>query len=378
MSAERTGATPMSQGLSVYLDLLRFLAAMLVFIHHASFHRFSGGLPGLWYFATLGDDAVMLFFVLSGLVIAYVSERQEHRFDLYLAARLSRLWSICVPALVLTAVADFIGMQLAPHLYAFELYGYEHAIARLAACLLFLNELWFVSLQPFSNTPYWSIGYEFWYYLLFGAAMFVRGRQRWAVLGLVAIVMGPKILLLLPVWLAGVWALKTSLPLRWSEPTALAVCMVTLVAYVGYRFIDGPAALDRLSAAWFGQAFVDTLGWSRHFLSSYVVGALFALHFVGARRWLRDRQAVPLWLAAPIRYLAGFTFALYLFHNPLLQFFGAIVSWLGAWDYQKPIVVLGPLLVVLAIGPWAEAQKRPLKRLLLKGWDRLRRRGCAS
>lgn len=359
-------AIPMSNSLSVYLDLLRFLAAMAVFMLHASFHRFTGGLPGLWRLSVFGNDAVMLFFVLSGFVIAHVASRDTPRWQDYSAARLARLWSICIPALLLTAVLDVVGMRLAPDLYAFAWYEYDYPVARMLASLLFLNELWFYSIQPFSNTPYWSVGYEFWYYVLFGVAMFLRGRKRLAALALVAMVMGPKILLLLPVWLAGVWAFRTTLAQRLSASTALALCVATFTAYLAYRLLDGADRVDQFSTQWLGPAVGAQLGWSTHFLSNYVVGVLVALHFVGARKLLDQRLTVPPWLESPIRYLASLTFALYLFHNPLLQFFAALVHWLGLWGYQRFIIVLGPLLVILVIGRWAEQQKTPLKRLLLR------------
>lgn len=357
---------PISTGLSVYLDAWRFLAAMAVFVLHASFHRFTGGVPGLWRLSVFGNDAVMVFFVLSGFVIAYVSARRENRPREYLAARLARLWSICIPALALTVALDAIGMRLAPDLYAFALYEYGNPLARIAANLLFLNELWFYSIQPFSNTPYWSVGYEFWYYMWFGAALFLSGPRRLAGVTLVALIMGPKILLLLPVWLAGVWAYRTSLAQRLSRRGGQWLCASTLAAYLVYRLLDGQAMLDALSASLLGAALTTRLGWSEHFLSNYVVGALFALHFVGARRWLHAQQTVPRSLGSPIRYLAGLTFALYLFHNPLLQFFAALVDRLGIHAHATFIVVLGPLLVILLIGHWAEQHKAAFRRVLLQ------------
>lgn len=357
----------MSRGLSVYLDLLRFLAALAVFVLHASFQRFSGGLPLLWRFSVFGNDAVMLFFVLSGFVIAHVASRHEDRAASYWAARLSRLWSVCVPALVLTALLDTAGMRLAPQLYAFEWYEYGNPVLRMVASLLFLNELWFWSIQPFSNTPYWSVGYEFWYYALFGVALFTAGRARWIALALVLLAMGPKIALLLPVWLAGVWAWRTRLHERLSRPAAAALCAATLAGYLAWRFSAAPGWLEAAMPRWLGAARAEQMGFSRNFLANYLVGALVALHFIGARRLLRDCVAVPQALERPIRALAGLTFALYLFHNPLLQFFGAVVERMQWADYRRAIVLAGPLLVVAVLGPWAEAGKGPLRRWLL-GW----------
>ncbi|GHC71462.1 acyltransferase [Pseudorhodoferax aquiterrae] len=369
------GQQGVSRGLSVYLDLLRFLAALAVFVLHASFERFSGGLPFLWRFAIFGHDAVMLFFVLSGFVIAHVATREAATPGGYAAARLARLWSVCVPALLLTLVVDGIGLRLAPHLYDFSWYGHDHPAARTVASLLFANELWFWSLQPFSNTPYWSVGYEFWYYVLFGTWLFTRGHARWLACGLVALVMGPKIALLLPVWLAGVWAYRTPLAQRLSPLAAGLLCAATLAGYLAYRDSALPQDLARFTAQWLGSNAAKPLGWSANFLADYLVGALVALHFVGARRLLQDDAAVPPGLERAIRTLAGHTFALYLFHNPLLQFFGALAHWLGWWEQRALPVVLGPLIVVWLLGARTERLKGPLKAALLRAFARRARAG---
>ncbi|KQP36247.1 acyltransferase [Pseudorhodoferax sp. Leaf274] len=360
----------MSRGLSVYLDLLRFLAALAVFMLHASFERFSGGLPFFWRFAVFGNDAVMLFFVLSGFVIAHVATREAASARGYAAARLARLWSVCVPALLLTMLVDGIGIQLAPTLYDFPWYEHSHPVARAVASLLFLNELWFWSLHPFSNTPYWSVGYEFWYYVLFGAWLFARGRMRWLACGLVVLVMGPRILLLLPVWLAGVWAYRSPLAQRMAPLAAGVLCAGTLAGYLAYRYSALPEGLALFTVQWLGDATTQRLGWSSNFLANYLVGALVALHFVGARRLLQQSASVPQRLERAIRYVAGFTFALYLFHNPLLQFFGALVHWLGWWEHRMLPVVLGPLAVVWLLGARTERLKGPLKAALLRAFSR--------
>ena len=70
----------MNKQLSIYLDLLRFLAAVFVFISHAS--TFSGG--WLWQIAKLGHEAVVFFFILSGFVIAFVCFEKKKQLLLIL------------------------------------------------------------------------------------------------------------------------------------------------------------------------------------------------------------------------------------------------------------------------------------------------------
>src|ERR1700730_8312582 len=194
----------MNRSTSIYLDLVRFLAATTVLIGHANFDELTGGLP---YLSGLNmataNDAVIVFFVLSGLVIAYVADTKENTLREFFLSRLARLWSVVVPALLLTVILDYAGSRIAPSLYDPE--WTDNPVLRLAANLFFVNELWFSSIRPFSNAPFWSIGYEFWYYVVFAAAFFVRRPASFGWLGLVALVIGPRILVLLPIWLLGVW-----------------------------------------------------------------------------------------------------------------------------------------------------------------------------
>ena len=79
---------------SLHLDLMRFLAAALVLMHHALQPPFSADpvpLPG--------RSAVIVFFVISGFVIAYVTDTRESRWREYAVSRSARIYSVVVPAL---------------------------------------------------------------------------------------------------------------------------------------------------------------------------------------------------------------------------------------------------------------------------------------
>ncbi len=65
----------MTNALSFYLDGLRFGAAFTVFLAHYSVQRISGGFFWPWF--AYGHTAVLVFFVLSGFVIAWVSETRS-------------------------------------------------------------------------------------------------------------------------------------------------------------------------------------------------------------------------------------------------------------------------------------------------------------
>src|ERR1700742_1917757 len=86
----------MNRQTSLYLDLVRFLAALAVFVSHICGQRFTGGL--LWQSEPYGDEAVDVFFVLSGFVIGYVTDGRETSTRSFAVARLARIYSVALPA----------------------------------------------------------------------------------------------------------------------------------------------------------------------------------------------------------------------------------------------------------------------------------------
>ena len=86
----------MTNALSFYLDGLRFGAAFTVFLAHYSVQRISGGF--FWPSFAYGHTAVLVFFVLSGFVIAWVTETRERSLEDYILSRAARLYSVIIPA----------------------------------------------------------------------------------------------------------------------------------------------------------------------------------------------------------------------------------------------------------------------------------------
>jgi len=70
--------------------------------------------------------------------------------------------------------------------------GFDHPLFRLAAAAAFLNEIWFWSITPLSNVPVWSLGFEAWFYALFGVFIFLRGWKRAGLVCLVGLIAALK------------------------------------------------------------------------------------------------------------------------------------------------------------------------------------------
>lgn len=143
----------MNRRVSIYLDLVRFTAALAVLFSHLSGQRFSGGL--FWRAGHYWDEAVDVFFVLSGFVIAHVTAERETSLRSYAVARLARVYSVALPAVLATFALDAIGRSLQPGFYATS-WGFDpdRMGLQFVASLFLVNNVWFTGLGTGSNLPY--------------------------------------------------------------------------------------------------------------------------------------------------------------------------------------------------------------------------------
>ena len=307
----------MSAAFSLYLDLVRFGAALLVCLFHSS--RIA---PGQNVLMALGPEAVIVFFVLSGYVIAYVAETKERTLRQYFISRIARIGSVAIPAIFTTGLVDFIGYHHFPDAYPAAFQAWSLPLVRVASSVLFLDQIWLVSIQLFSNVPYWSLNYEIWYYIGFACLMYAdRGRRWWLFLA-VCVFVGPKIMVLMPIWWLGAW-LYRSRRLRLITPGQGAILLAISGAAM-FFYLDIRHLLAEQSAAITGAWLYEQLNFSKNFLSYYYVAFAVALHFLGIRALAPAIGRVLLPARRPIRYVSSCTFTLYLMHQPLLFFYTAI------------------------------------------------------
>lgn len=247
--------------LSAALDGVRALAAFAVFAGHARGVWFvehgelasAGALEHGFYFATgLGHQAVLVFFVLSGLFIGQAirarTERGSWSWPAYAVDRLSRLWIVVLPALLLTALCDTLGARLAPDVYsgAHPSNVIGAASERLGLDTLIGNTLFVqtIAVDTFgSNGALWSLANEFWYYLLFPLALraaTARSNGERALCAVLALggawFVGGAILTYFPAWLLGAalaWRPVPQLGLR-AARIALLSCGAAFAAALAF------------------------------------------------------------------------------------------------------------------------------------------------
>lgn len=341
---------PLSPPFSLYLDLVRFAAAVMVVLAHVEY--FGLVQAGAWgLLTTVGRESVIVFFVLSGFVIATTVTGRRPDGRAYAVARLSRLYSVALPVLLL-ALAAALGMRALSVPLPRNAYMLDKLHLYLPLHLLFLGEHWTLNETPPLMLPYWSLSYEAWYYLLFGLVFFLRGWRRSLLVVLTLAVMGYKLWLLLPVWLSGVW-LCTAYRGPWmSRGAARAGWAASLLLFCAWIVLRWEAPLRAAAIAWWPFPALP-LGSADRFLGDYVVAAIVLAHFACARDAGLGgmRQAAPL-----IRALAGYTFTLYLWHAVV---FGL---WLAFYPHRTgsaaDLLALGAVTVASTVALGALTEHR--------------------
>lgn len=254
------------------LDLLRGVAALLVLAGHARAYIFqsyfdleqagiqAGIAIRVFYFVTgLGHQAVMIFFALSGFLVGGKALddilRQRFSWTRYLLRRLTRLWIVIVPTLLLTVLFDSIGLWLTSgtgydgRYYELYLSGprgpvdLDHSLLTLLGNLAFLQT---IAVPTFgSNSPMWSLANEFWYYVVFPLAAWLSVARIGAIGRLTGLAVLLVLVVMLPTWLleggviwvagaAAAWCSRQpslagylrSLPFRTAAVTLLVIPLV--------------------------------------------------------------------------------------------------------------------------------------------------------
>ena len=365
---------------SVHLDTLRGIAAVGVCLSHLRDFFFvdypqvphHNPLIGAVYMASgLGHEWVIVFFVLSGYLVggsvlrSIALDRWSWRE--YLLNRMTRLYTVLVPALVLGAVLDLSGIHFfgSSGIYGgnAHTHGLNFAVgSRLSSAILLGNYAYLqgIYVPTFgSNAPLWSLANEFWYYMAFpclAGAFWPRlsvSRRLLNLLLLVALVafMRPEIALAGLTWLMGVaihfiprMPADNVLLRRSTMVAAITACGVTL--------------------AWCKL--------SHNFDPDYLIGLVFAgLIYVILSC---SRTAMPRaynWLA---HALSRSSYTLYLVHVPFLVFIAAYLEqrWMPTAQHFLAGAAIFLLVMMYAQAVWflfenrTEAIRAKIKPLVLR------------
>jgi exopolysaccharide production protein ExoZ len=155
----------------INIQFLRFVAATLVVIYHASFHVLEAGAEQGFFFATgeaLGFAGVDVFFLISGFIMFYTTEQSQGAAAAveFCKRRLARIFSGYWPFFLL-ALAVFSWARP----------DYVRGVNLIGSFFL-----WPMPLPRLLLDVSWTLIYEMYFYLLFTLLVLVGVRLRWRLL----------------------------------------------------------------------------------------------------------------------------------------------------------------------------------------------------
>ena len=343
-----------------FIDVARALAAFIVVVSHTQQLLIDRPLtPGVLHKAlsmvtTQGQNAVVVFFVISGFWIVRSVVRSGDRFSFkdYLLARATRLWIVLLPALLIGAALDITGITV----FGSPLYqgtqgsvalGYDTS-ARLSLPIFFGNLFFLqdIMVPPLgTNGALWRLACEFWYYIYFPLAYLAVASRRWWLIAAAAAALifipSPHLFIC---WLMGgavywaaekVWAGNR---VHWIFPAA------ALVAFAGLN------ALSKLLAL-------------RPEFNDLLLAASFSVFLaVGMRSAFGGARG----LSALASFGSRSSYSLYAIHLPIVVFvcnFFAPDRRLAASVWSWTLVLLIPLIAVAAAKPFSKATEDQTSRL---------------
>jgi peptidoglycan/LPS O-acetylase OafA/YrhL len=342
-----------STGTSVLLDVLRLASAIVIAGVHLTQPTFSIGWPDL---TEDGRPALVMLFLLSGLVIRYVTVIRRGGMTDFWVDRISRVYSVVVPALVFTIAASYVAMRVNPAYYMPNWGGNNsNPLLRIGMNLIFMAQSWNLTLDPFSNTPFWTLSYEVFYYVFYAVAFYLVGFRRAFWLVIAAVLAGQHILLLLPLWLIG--CLAHDVYQRARDPkVSLKKLNLSFLAFGVGGAILVPAMFNLLI---YLKGFLTRFFWAQHHAPinlhwAYiyyaegmpVVFALLWAMLLFERLKLSEKAAWVKW----VRLLSEATFPLYLLHFPLFVLIVAIFpnERANAWFKLAMLVLCVGISAILA------------------------------
>nr|WP_240390839.1 acyltransferase family protein [Bacillus sp. Y1] len=241
----------------------------------------------------------------------------------YLIKRVTRLWIVLIPCLILTYIIGNIQVSI---------FGY-HKLVESLNWQTFVGNIFFLQkilVDPYGmNGPLWSLSYEFCYYLLFPCLILtihsktVGKKAFYLTLFIsIALFVGPHIMLYFLVWMLG------------------AIIPFIKLLNLQDKKIQSVITLFSLALLFISMNYPATMA---TFLKDIKVGITSAL-FVYIIISFYNQESSNLKTNIP-KHLAGFSFTLYLAHYPLANL---ILTWLVSplWPFSKTTLLVK---VVLAL-----------------------------
>ncbi|SEL24483.1 acyltransferase family protein [Parapedobacter koreensis] len=297
------------------LEAIRGFAALYVVFHHTLLDMDFFKSSGLSFLFRFGQEAVILFFLLSGFVIEYsFSLSKDKTFTTYFFKRFNRIY---IP-LFIVFITNYLLFKFSGIVVSIDLNTF-------LGNLFMLQDIG--SLKPnvvcgplLGNSPLWSLSYEWWFYMTFFVIYVTFGKRTSKAIYLIGIAsgityfffpfVGNRILLYLIIWNVGADLARLYINNRAITFKNMALPISALTVGIGLLLINYMINKDVVHQAinFSGTGIgVSPLLELRHFafaLVAVIVGILWY-----KLKWLGFRYTL-----APFIPLAKISYVLYISH----------------------------------------------------------------
>ncbi len=346
----------MTPAFSIYLEVVRIVATLIVFIAHSS--SFYKPMADLNEVTKLGRDGVIIFFILSGYVISWCANEKERSPLNFAINRAARIYSVAIPAILLGVASSlFVSFYTGSHEIEYPLHK---PWIYLPVYLSFVGNFWHLNEVPPQNFPYWSLNFEVWYYVLFAIFFYVRTNLRWPLVFGLLLLVGPSLIHLFPLWIAGstLYFFREKIKIRTLFARWLLVFSISAFLFVKVFSLD--AAIDQYNVVLWKLLF-DSQN-SPQLLGDYLLCFIVVANFIAA---LNSNLSFEKETAQTIRYVASFSFSFYLFHIPIFGIFRAIFPENDAiWGYVS--VMISTTLIIMFLAKYTEHKKHVYRSIFAK------------
>jgi len=334
------------------LEAVRGLAAFYVVLHHTIDHGTAlYGLP-VGFFLRFGQEAVILFFLLSGFVINYSFKMsRDQSFSTYLFKRGTRIY---IPLFFIFLIGFLSTSYNRGELVNPELWTLLKNILMLQDWDVVKPN---VLAEPYmGNTPLWSLSYEWWFYMLYFpiATRINTGFKQAVFVFALSCVMAAiyvwqpnflaRLFAYLGIWWAGVYLSELYIAGRLQSLKALALPVAALLALALILFMP---------VLWTRQA-GEGLLLGKHPLLEFRHMFTALAFVVAAILWQKLRWFGFDLLLKPFLVLAPISYVLYICHQPLMvqaTYLNFINNDVLRWFSYLAIVLIFSYVLELKIYP---------------------------
>ena len=317
---------------NVTLDWLRGLSALAVFSGHLraallvdfSSLATSNIFHKLFYLITgLGHQAVIIFFALSGYlvggsIIRSLKNTSTISIKKYSITRITRLWTVLIPSLFFTLLADRLLALISPQTLSGHYRdiwnsgpttdAYSATIKTFICNLLFLQNI--ASPVYGTNGTLWSLANEFWYYAIFPCMAILIFKKSPIVKRVISLVMligmsislPPSLLQYFSLWFLG--AVAAFVFIYYPTPICARYSYIGLIS--SWTLLVAMIIFSKLSI----------LGWSSFNYDALVAAATSILVLVSSNVTIPPAKRVKVKLGHLALALSETSYSLYLFHFP--------------------------------------------------------------